>query len=165
LLDGHFDDEGRFGVDDENAQRLIGSALEKASSSPLGDAELLRDVRQEIQALGAGLGSLSGASTVGSYVGGLQGKWHDSLVELRFVGGRAYYRVEWDGNSVVSTSGRAPRFAAPTLVQPLSSVSLVGWNVITTKAFALTFDETFDAFAIRSGARVARATRVKEPHR
>ena len=165
LVDGHFDQEERLAATGEDSAKLVSSVLHGDDSSlaavGLGDPDTRREIRQELNSLGNGRGTLKEASIVGTYVGGLLGKFDETILKVQFEGGRANYRLQWDGKHVVGTDVRCPPLAASTLVQPKSSHELVGWNIITLKEFTLKFDSTFSWLTVLSGDRRAVAERLR----
>lgn len=165
LLDGNFEQEARLTAAGEAAGKLVPALLRGDDSGLAGvglaDAGAQRDIHRELAALGDGRGAFKAARVLGTYVGGLLGKFDDTIMKVQFVGGDSYYKWQWDGNKVVATDLRCPHLAASTLVQPKSSHELVGWNIITLKEFRLSFDPTFRSVIVLSGDRRARAQRLR----
>jgi CubicO group peptidase (beta-lactamase class C family) len=164
LLDGNYDQEDRLTATGEATGRLLTSLLRRENSSlaavGLGDLDTQHDIRRELDSLGNGLGAFKKVSVVGTYVGGLLGKFNETLLKVEFERGNEYYRVQWNGKEVAGTDLRCPHLAASTLLQPRSAFELVGWNIITLKEFSLRFDPTFRSITVRSGSRRAIAQRL-----
>jgi CubicO group peptidase (beta-lactamase class C family) len=163
LLDGTDDQQAQLAADGHAAEMLFAS-LSRGDDSGLaavglGDPDARRDIHRELESVSSGLGSFKGARTMGTYVGGLLGRFHDSVVELRFERGVARYKVQWDGKQVVATDVRCAPLAASTLLQPKSARELVGWNIVTLKQFALRFDPAFQSMTLSAGAHGATAQR------
>ncbi len=165
LLDGHRDEEEKLAARAEEARQLVTSLMKGDDSGlarvGLGDPDARRDIHTELDSLSRGLGAFKAARTLGTYLGGLSGKFLESLVELQFGSGRARYKLQWDGDQIVGTDLRCPPLAAMTIVQPTSSHDLVGWNIVTLAQFSLRFDPNCATLTIVSGADTVRAERVR----
>jgi hypothetical protein len=165
LLDGNFDQKERLAAVGERAGKLVTALLHGDDSGlaavGLGDPDAQRDIHQELTSLDDGRHGSKEVSIVGTYVGGLLGKFDDTIVKVQFEGGSAYYKLQWDGQNVVGTDVRCPHLAASTVVQPKSPHQLVGWNIITLKEFTLQFDPTFRSVTVLSGDLQAVAERLR----
>jgi CubicO group peptidase (beta-lactamase class C family) len=164
FLDGHFDDEQSLATRGQESRRLLVALLQGDDSGlvavGLGDPGARRDIRAEIDSLRNGRGPVTTVRNVGTYVGGLLGRSQNALMEVEFERGAARYKMQWNGGAIVATDPRCPRLAAVTLVQPVSSHELAGWNVATLKGFSLQFDKAFETLTVASGGRRATATRL-----
>ncbi len=165
LLDGHFDQAGALAARGEAARELLAALLRGDDSGlatvGLGDEEARRDIRAEIEALGAGLGRLKTVRNIGTCLGGLLGRFESSILRAEFERGSAYYKMQWNGATIAGTSARCPHLAAATRLQPRSARELVGWNLVTQKGFTLRFGPGFEVVTVLAGDRQATAVRVQ----
>jgi len=167
LLDGNFEQQDRLAATGEATGKLVTHVLRGDNSGlaavGLGDPDAQRDIREELDSLGKGHGAFQGVRVVGTYVGGLLGKFDETVVKVHFERGSACYRVQWDGKNIAGTDtdARCPHWAATTLIQPTSTHELVGWNIITLKEFLLRFDPAFKSITVLSGDRRVTAQRLR----
>lgn len=154
-LDGTSEEAEGLRAAGEASARLVPAVLRGdmpvLSEAGLGDPDSLRDLRLELAALGEGRGAFKGVTHLGTYVGGLLGKFYTSLLRVDFEGGGATYKVQWDGSKVIGTDIRCPEFAAFTLLQPKSKQELVGWNIVTLRSFTLRYAEGGRVLRVVSG--------------
>ena len=165
LLDGNFDQAERLAATGEATGKLVTALLRGERSGlaavGLGEPDAERDIRREMDSLGDGRGAFQKVGVVGTFIGGLLGKFDDAIVKVQFEKGSAYYKVQWDGRNVVATNVNCSHLAASTLIQPKSLHELVGWNIITLKQFTLQFSPTFGSVTVLSGDRRAVAERLR----
>ncbi|HEX4158773.1 MAG TPA: serine hydrolase domain-containing protein [Rhizomicrobium sp.] len=165
LLDGHSDAREDLANNNRTAETLVRSLFagndSLLNSAGWGDQESRNTVHSELQELGKGMGPYQTAKAIGTYVGGMFGKWDVSLVRVKFANGERVYKLEWDGTKLVSTGTQAPDVAADTVIEPESETKLVGWNIVTLETFDLTFDPKYRTLSVRSDVGTVKATRVR----
>lgn len=164
LLDGNFEQEGRLDARNQASVTLLSSLLRGDNSGlaalGLGDAQAQDDIRHEVYSLSNGRGSFKEVHAVGTYIGGLLGKFDETILKAEFENGAAYYRIQWGGKDVAGTDVRCPHLAASTLVQLKSKHVLIGWNIITLKEFEVQVVPTFRSITVLSSGRRATADRL-----
>lgn len=80
------------------------------------DPDSRNSIHAELDSLRRGLGSFIDVHSMGTYFGGLNGRFVNSILVIHFEKGIAYYKIQWNDNLLVGTNIKCPHFAASIIL-------------------------------------------------